>query len=277
MRSSAKLTLLLICLFPLLAGTAHGEGRAGFVIIQPGQPGTTRDAQPVMDSLAAYLKEKTGSVTAASGHYFNDLHKAMAFLKNSPPRWGIVSLGFYLENASRLSLTPIASTRPGGMAKETWTLVTRKEGPDKWKLLKGTVRGTMLFEKTSASCILFGLKPAGLPFELAGTSQPLRALRATLRGHEAGVVLDNLQYQALQSLPMAEGLKTVLTTELPSDPVVWFGTPDEASKKLEATLVGMGKDSAAADLLKVLQTDGFTPPDPALANIRKKVDENCGP
>jgi hypothetical protein len=230
-----------------------------------------------MDSLAAYLKEKTGTVAVGSGHYFNNLDKAMAFLKDSPPQWGIVSLGFYLQNASRLSLTPIASTRPGGMAKGSWTLVTRKEGPDQWKLLRGTVRGTMLFEKASASCILFGLKPGGIPFELAGTYQPLRSLRATSRGQEAGVVLDSPQYQALQSLPMAGGLKAVLKREIPSDPVVWFGTPSEAAKKLEAALAGMEKDPAAANLLKVLQTDGFALPDPSLNTLRKKVDETCGP
>jgi hypothetical protein len=277
MRKTTGILLLFLCLLLMSAFSVQASGGHDFVVIQPGQPGTAQDAQPVMDSLAAYLRGKTGSTMIGSGHYFNELGQALAIVDHNPPLWGIVSLGFYLENASRLHLTPIASTRPGGGEKEAWALLTRKDGPSQWNLLRGSVRGTMLFNKGAASCILFGIKPDGLAFQLTGTFQPLRSLRATAQGREAGIVLDRLQYQAMKNLPQEVELKTILNTgDLPSDPVVWFGSPEKASGELAAILMGMRDDPAAADLLKVLQTDGFGPPDPTLADLVRKFDESCG-
>jgi hypothetical protein len=276
MLKTSGILFLFVFLWPVSAFTAQPSGGHDFVVIQPGQPGTAQDAQPVMDSLSAYLGGKTGSTTVGNGHYFNDLGQALACVGQNTPLWGIVSLGFYLENASKLQLTPIASTRPGGAEKENWTLLTRRDGPSQWNLVRGTVRGTMLFNQTAASCILFGVKPGELAFELVGTFQPLKSLRSTARGRDTGIVLDRLQFQAMKNLPQEAELKTILNTgDLPSDPVVWFGPPEKASVQLAAQLIGMKADPAAADLLKVLQTDGFGPPDPTLANLVEKYNESC--
>jgi len=88
-----------------------------FAVIQPGQPGTPQEAQPVMDALAAYLQKKIGPGVEIKGQYFNQVDQALDFLHNAKPAWGIVRLGFYSEQASRFRMTALASTRPGDIIR----------------------------------------------------------------------------------------------------------------------------------------------------------------
>lgn len=268
-RSASILFLIAIAVF-VWSGPAISGETLDFAVIQPGQPGTPQEAQPVMDALAAYLQKKMGSGVTIKGCYFNKLDSALNFLHNTPPVWGIVRLGFYLEQASRFQMTAIASTRPGGYNKDIWRLVVKSDAPEDWKSLRGKVLGNMLFETNAAACLLFGKPPAQLPFTLKGTFRPLRSLRRVIKGKTTGVVLDRAQYEALKALPLVKKIKEVHTSgELPASPVVWFGTSDDRTKRLAAILLGMKEDRDAETLLKLLQTDGFGPADKDLPRFRR--------
>jgi len=250
-----------------------------FAVIQPGQPGTSEEAQPVMDALAAYIQKKMQSDAAISGAYFNKLDSALDFLHNKRPAWGIVRLGFYSGQGSAFQMTAIASTRPGGHDKDIWRLVVGREGPADWKSLQGRVLGNMLFEKDAASCLLFGVPSDRLPFTLEGTFHPLRSLRSVTRGKASGAVLDRSQYDAVQVLPWVKDVTVIHTSrELPTSPVVWFGTPDKKTRDLIAVLVNMKEDGDAQTLLKLLQTDGFGPADPDIPRLlRGQAGSGCFP
>lgn len=240
-----------------------------FAVIQPGQPGTSQEAQPVMDALAAYIRKKMGPEIPISGVYFNELDSALDFLHNRRPAWGIVRLGFYSERAAAFQMTAIAATRPGGYAKDIWRLVVSSEGSGDWKALQGKVLGNMLFEREAAACLLFDMPAGRLPFRLEGTFQPLRSLRSVVRGGAAAAVLDRTQYEAVQELPLAREIKLIHTSrELPVSPVVWFGNPGNRARDLTAILLSMKEDGDAQNLLKLLQTDGFAPADPELPQYR---------
>jgi len=250
-----------------------------FVIIQPGQPGTPQEAQPVMDALAAYLQKKLDMKINVTGNYFNLLPDALDFIRVNRPRWGIVSLGFYADYATAFQMTPIASTRPGGFSKELLRLAVNREASNNWRDLRGTVFGSMLFVPEVVACELFSTPLQLLPFKLAGTFQPLKALRATGKGKETGLILDRLQFQSMQSLPVVDAVKIIQTSkELPTSPVVWFGLRDEQSEILSKILIGMSEDSDAASLLKILQTDGFGRADSDLSKLRlDAADASCRP
>lgn len=263
-------------------GSWSGPGLAAealnFVIIQPGQPGTSGEAQPVMDALAGYLQRKLGPEIAVTGVYFNEAAPALDFLDRGTPAWGIVSLGFYARHAGHLHMMPLASTRPGGFARDVWRLAVGKEAGGDWRTLRGRVSGTMLFETEAAACLLFGTPAGRLPFPLEGTFNPLRSLRALTRGEGAGVVLDRLQHAAMQALPLAAEVKIIQATgELPTAPVVWFGPPGERMRSLAAVLQAMSSDPEAAQLLQLLQTDGFGPPDEDLPRLKLSSDARCAP
>jgi hypothetical protein len=252
-----------------LAGPAISGEALNFVVIQPGQPGSPAEAQPVMDALAVYIGQKWGSGAALKGTYFNQLDPALDFLNHQPPVWGIVSLGFYAEHADRFHMSGLAATRPGGHPKDIWRLVVASGGGSDWKALQGTVMGTMLFVPNAAACLLFNVPADQLPFALEGTFHPLRSLRNVVKGHTVAAVLDGVQYAAVQALPLAKQITVIHTSgELPASPVVWFGETDGNAKTLTDILLGMKGDGDAQTLLKLLQTDGFGPVDPDLARYR---------
>lgn len=261
--------LLAISVFAWINPAIGGE-TLDFAVIQPGQPGTSREAQPVMDALAAYVQKKMGPGFTIKGRYFNRLDEALDFLGNAKPVWGIVRLGFYSEQARRFQMTALASTRPGGYNKDIWRLVVKRDAPEDWKSLNGKILGNMLFETDAAACLLFGVPPAQLPFALKGTFRPLRSLRGVIKGKTTGAVLDRAQYEALKALPLVKKIKIVHTSgELPTSPVVWFRTPDDRTKRLATILLGMKEDRDAETLLTLLQTDGFGPADKDLPGFRR--------
>ena len=240
-----------------------------FVVIQPGQPGTVQEAQPVMDALGAYVRDKVDAAAAVQGVYINELSQALAVLREASPQWGIVSFPFYARHAEEFAMAPLASSRPGGDEKDRWHLmVPAAEGAD-WQGLTGTVQGTMLFDPAPAACLLFGRMPGELSFDLEGTRTPLQAVRAVARGKTAGIVVDRLQREAFRVLPAAGELKEIAATaQIPTSPLVWFGKKDERYNRLQEVLLSMAEDPDAADLLLLLQTEGFGPPDPDLGSMR---------
>ena len=261
-----------VLLFAMLLWAVSGYAEAGnldFAVIQPGQPGTEGEARPVMDALANYIQQKMGSNETIKGHYFNQLAPALAFLKSSPPAWGIVQLGVYVQHATDFQMTPVAATKPGGFTKDIWRLMARKDGGSKWQSLNGKIRGNMLFEKKAAACLLFELLPGRLPFTLEGTFRPLRSLRSLVKGKITGVVLDRVQYETVKTMSMGKKIKVMhISRELPSSPVVWFGGVNNLTKKLAGVLQSMKEDANAAKLLTLLQTDGFGSSDPDLLQFR---------
>lgn len=272
------LVLIFACALFAWAHAAYSAERLDFVAIHPGQPGSPDEAKPILEALAAYLQKKVGDDCAMSGRYFNRLDAALDYMSKTPPAWGIVSLGFYMENAKRFRMTPIASSRPAGLKSDRLRLVTPRDAPADWQKLTGVISGTVCFEKTAVSCLLFGRAPEKLPFSLEGTFYPLRSVRAAADGQATGVVLDRRQYEAMQALQLTQKLKVLLDSkDLPTSPVVWFGSPAKGTDRLANALLGMREDPGAKDLLVALQTKGFAPPDPQLDTLKMPKNGTCPP
>jgi hypothetical protein len=270
---------LIFILFALLFWAMAGQAAAGsldFAVIQPGQPGTEAEARRVMDALADYIQQKMGSDETIKGRYFNQLEPALAFLKSSPPAWGIVQLGVYAQHAMRFQMTPMVTTRPSGFTKDVWRLMVYKDAASSWQSLSGKIRGNMLFEKKAAACLLFGSPPDQLPFTLEGTFRPLRSLRSLVKGKITGVVLDRVQYETVNTMSIGKRIKVIHTSrDLPTSPVVWFGAPNETMKKLAGVLQRMKEDENASKLLSLLQTDGFGSADPEVLHFRLGEKNNA--
>ena len=166
--------VLLVVLLPGIAGAASQP--LNFAVIQPGQPGDSAAARPVMDALAAYLQRRLPG-SAIAGGYFNRTEEALESLAHQRPQWGIVSLGFYLEHGTDLDMTPIASTRPAGVEQERLYLLVGRERSGDWRELQGRVEGPRLFQKQAAARLLFDSSPERLPVVLQGPFNPLRAVR----------------------------------------------------------------------------------------------------
>lgn len=261
---------IILCGIYFICGSIYAvaETSCDFAIIQPGQPGDSAAAQPVMDALATYLQQRLPA-TKISGHYYNHTEDAMSALAAKRPCWAIVSLGLFMEQGGDLGMAPIAATRPSAAAVEQFYLLVAKEQQDDWRQLQGRVEGTALFQRQAVAKLLFDNEPQQLPFDLQGTFNPLRAVRKVTRGQLAGVVLDQLQFQAMQSLPLIDKLKIIRCSgPLPTAAVVWLGESNEQTKELVAVLRGMAADPEAGGLLALLQSEGFDPVDPRLMGYR---------
>ncbi|HID97856.1 MAG TPA: hypothetical protein EYP57_06685 [Thermodesulfobacteriaceae bacterium] len=275
-RFPSKIILIVLSTFmsvmaPFITHPARASG-LDFAVIHPGQPGTTADAWPVMAEMGNYVRKKAGLEQEVTGGYFNSTDSAIDFLDNSIPEWGIVSLEFFLEYAEKYRMTPVASTRPGGESGDIWRLAVGKDSPDDWRMLTGKVRGTMLYHGEVSVCLLFA-GAEKLPFSLEGTSRPLRSIRAVSRGRLSGVILDRMQFTGLQGVSLASRVKVIHESDrLPASPVIWFGRPGKQSEGLVKILMEMKADPGASGLLKLLQTDGFGPPDRDLPGLREKIN-----
>ncbi|WP_421902813.1 phosphate/phosphite/phosphonate ABC transporter substrate-binding protein [Maridesulfovibrio sp.] len=250
--------IILVFVLGLGLSSVAFAGRFDFAIIQPGQPGTTAEAQPVMDELAKYLSAKLGE--KVKGVYYNDLNAALDYLGKNKPAWSICGLTFFKTYSAKFSMTPVASTLPQGMAKDIWRLIVPANGSDSPEAVQGTVYGSMLYTPKSLE-VLFGGKKGG-EFTVEGTHKALRMLRKVNKGKISGVVLDAVQYSVIKDSDRYSGTKVIYTSpELPNSPVVWFGKTTDDAFRLQATLFDMDKDPVAKDLLKLLQTSGFNPAD----------------
>ncbi|CCO22183.1 PhnD/SsuA/transferrin family substrate-binding protein [Maridesulfovibrio hydrothermalis] len=254
-RKVLLITLGCVC---LLAGTVFAAGRFDFAIIQPGQPGTTVEAQPVMDELAKYMSEKLD--TEVDGVYFNDLETALKYLSENKVAWGITGLTFFKSYSGKFKMVPVAATLPQGMDKDVWRLIVSTDGPDSVKDVSGTVYGSMLYTPEACSILFSGNDESS--FTAEGTRKALRMLRKVNKGKVAGVCLDAVQYSVIKGSDRYMNTKVIFESErLPNSPVVWFGETGDDALRLQGVLLNMKKDPAAAGLLKLLQTDGFSPAD----------------
>jgi hypothetical protein len=274
-----KHVIWVVAVLCVLIGSTGGAGSGeslDFVVIQPGQPGTSEEAQPTMDALAAYVQKHMGGGVTVKGRYFNEVEPALEHLRESAPKWGIVSMPFYLSHGRRLALKSLASSRPGGYDKDRWWLAVSTGAPDDWRQVNGVVSGTMLHESNTAACLLFQASAAGLPFTLNGTVQPLMALRQVMKGKAAAVVLDRVQYEAIRKTPAAESIKVIhQSQDLPFSPVVWLGGLEARQKQLTVVFQDMKKNPEGQALLRQLQTDGFGPADGDLERLMR--DDDHGP
>ena len=261
-RQILAMTLFMILSIAGVVSAAESAGSVNFVIIEPGQPGTSTDAQPVMDALAKYVSTKLGK--SASGVYFNEMAPALKYLDENKPVWGICGLTFFKSYKDKYMMTPVASTLPQGFDKDTWRILVPSDGPNSVRDIKGTVFGSMLYTP-EARKILFGKDAAQIQLAVENTSKPLRKLRLVDQGKAAGVCLNRVQYSVIKGTAGFSGVKVVYESgKLPNSPVVWFGKMTDDAFRLQAILLDMKSDPAAAGLLKILQTAGFGPADAEL-------------
>jgi hypothetical protein len=263
-RSMAPALLGLILLAAACAGARAADDPIHFLIIQPGSPGTTEEAAPLMARLAEYLSTHSAGKPTVEGLYVNTLNDVERAIRKLQPRIAIVTLPYYLEQRVRLGLRVQLATRPGGRTEDHYRLLVAATNPaTSWEAVKGDVAGTLCFTADAVARLLFQRPATALPFHCQPTDRLLRAARQVVQGELSGLLLTDEQYTSLQTLPEGKSLKELhATPPLPPSLVVSFGTPDGGAKALTKTMVEMKNDPAAHDLLTELRTDGFEPIDP---------------
>ncbi|MEW6324991.1 MAG: PhnD/SsuA/transferrin family substrate-binding protein [Nitrospirota bacterium] len=236
-----------------------------FILIQPGSPGTTEEAAPVMARLADYLAARLPGHPPVRGLYVNTPEDAAVAVVRTKPRLGIVTLPYYLEQRTRHNLRPQLATRPGGRTEDRYRLlVASANTASSWEELRGIIAGPLCHNADGAARLTFQRSAAELPFQCQPTERLLRAARRVIRGELSGVLVTDEQFASLTALGEGKQLRVLHeTAPLPPPLVVTFGEPDAPLHAIIQILLGMKDDPAAGELRSELRTDGFGPVDTA--------------
>ena len=178
------------------------------MIIQPGYPGTAKDAQGFLETLSAHVSEKAG-VPGLSGAYHNEIAPALEAIARERPSFGVVSLGFYLAERGRLGLVPRLAARP----KDRFIIVARVDDVKDPAALKGEpVAGGPLHEKEFLDRIVF--PKAGVSgWDARPTLHASRALRDLARKKHRAVVLTGRDHDALVPLQPGKTLEKMAESD----------------------------------------------------------------
>lgn len=265
MRVSAS--ALVAVLLPVAASAAVTEPVA-FVACAPGYPGSTAEAQPVMDGFAAALAEAAswgrGSVRA---EYYEDEARGLERLARDDVGFALVPLPFFLKHEAGLKLVAEAvAVAEGGRVEETWSLVAARgkvTGPaalEGWEIVTTAgyaprfVRGTVLGA--------WGGAPAGAKVLPSGAV--LSGLRRAAAGEKIALLLDGAETAALPTLSFAKDLEVVTRSgPLPANVVCSLAGRSSAMRVKEAVkaLLVLRNRPSGAVALSAMRTDGFEPLD----------------
>lgn len=261
-----------ICLLVSSVALA-AEPPLGFVACAPGYPGTTAEAQPMMDSFAAALAQlagrPAGSVLASYAPTEKDGLQRLA----EPGTVGaLVPLPFFLKHEAALKLVARLQVETQTGATEVWSLVAKKgrvKGPES---LQGfTVYSIAGYapEFVRAAPGAWGRIPETV--RVVESSQVLSSLRKVSSGADVAVLLDSAQAEALPTLPFADQLETVAKSE-PLPGAVVASVQKRLSPNVEKALLGLGGDAKGKVALEGIRMRRFLPIDAsALESARKRV------
>ena len=281
LRAAARATRVALAALLVLASSpaaAAPPARPMLVTCAPGFPGTTAEAQPAMDALAAALARAASLPEGGLGATYLPVEaEGVARLGQPDAAVALLALPFFLQHEKALHLTPrLQVERAGGGALERWTLVAKRGRIGKPADLDGfAVLSTAGYAPAFVRGALGAwgrLPPAAA---VAPTSQILSALRKAAGGADVAVLLDGAQAASLASLPFADQLEVVArSAPLPGSVVATVGTRLPAARwaPLEQAFLGLHANPAGAAALSGVRMVRFAPLDAgALAAARATV------
>ncbi|MBE3097804.1 MAG: hypothetical protein IMZ44_11855 [Planctomycetes bacterium] len=238
------------------------------VVCAPGYPGTTAEAQPAMDTLAAAAAAaagwKSGELHAI---YFETEKGGLYRLAGSDTALALVPLAFWLEHHGALKLEPqLQAVQEGGEAAEPWTLVAasgRVKNP-------GGLAGFEIISLAGYSSRFvrgpalgsWGELPPDVTITFSGAV--LTGLRRASTGNKVALLLDREQAAAVPTLPFAAKLEVVTrSTPLPVSVLCAVGgkLPAARLKGLVKGLMSLGATPAGAEALAGVRLARFVAAD----------------
>jgi hypothetical protein len=238
------------------------------VACAPGYPGTTAEAQPVMNDFADAVAEAAGWARGrVRAEYHEDEARGLDRMAAADVGMALVPLPFFLKHEARLRLMAQAqAVAEGGGAEEVWALVAgkgkvaRAGALDGWEIISSAayaprfVRGSVLGA--------WGGVPRSA--RLAASGAVLSGLRRAAAGERVALVLDRAETAALESLPFAKDLEVVTrSAAIPATVVCSVAgrvAPARTTEVLKALFALSHRPSATA-ALSAMRTQGFAPLD----------------
>jgi hypothetical protein len=251
------------------AGLAAANEPVAFVACAPGYPGSTAEAQPVMDGFATALAETAGwSRDSIRAEYYEDEARGLERLARPDVGFALVPLPFFLKHEARLKLVAQAqAVALGGRVDETWALVAAKgkltapAALDGWEILSSSAYAPRFVRGTALGG--WGTVPASARLVVSGAV--LSGLRRAAAGEKVALVLDSAETAALPSLPFAKELDVVARSAAMPATVVCSLTGRVTPARIEAArkaLLALAHRPSGARALAAMRTESFVALDP---------------
>ena len=236
------------------------------VFCAPGYPGTSDDAQPLVDEFAKTLAGAAGwpggSLTAVY-----DASEKSDLTRLAAPEAGLafVPYPFFVQHGNELHLAPLAQAdvQPAGV-QQRWTLVLQKGHAAPPGGLAGlNIISTAGYAPEFVRAVLHDVGPLPPSTTISATGQVLSALRRTANGDPVAVLLDQEQAGAMASLPFAANLHSAATS--PPVPVALIvivngRIPQARAQQLQQALLFLSGKPGGAAALSRLRLSGFVLP-----------------
>lgn len=274
----------------LLPGLAAAADRAALasaphllVVCAPGYPGSTLEAQPAMDGLAAAIAAGAGWKEGELAAIYHENEAAgVARLAAPEATLALVPLNFWLEHGDRLKLVPrLQAIALGGEAAEPWSLVAGKgavHGPAELAgfELVSLAGNTPRFVRGPA---LGRWGPLPPDLEIVFSGAVLSGLRRAAAGEKVALLLDRAQSAALPTLPAAAKLEVV--TRSPALPVSVLCTvadrlPTARQGGLLNAFAKLAESPAGSAALAGVRLTRFVPADLGALAVARQAYERAG-
>jgi ABC-type phosphate/phosphonate transport system substrate-binding protein len=277
--STLALALALLAAPAAAASTAPPKAATAapttLVFCAPGYPGTTAEAQPRMDRLAAALARLAGWPEGSVAAVYQPAEKAgvARLAEDRGAALAVVPLPFFVAHGEELKLEPRLQV-VSGAATETWTLVAKRgrvAAPA--DLARFEVLSTAGYAPAFVRGALRGWGALPESTHIAPSAQVLSGLRKAASGADVALLLDGAQAAALPKLPFAADLEPVARSEpLPTSFLATVGDRLSASRwaALAKAFAALPSDPEGAAALQGLEIQRFAPAEPqAVAAARK--------
>ena len=287
MRSRRRIAAALV--FALLgAATGADAPRAAapvatLVLCAPGYPGSTEEAQPAMDALAAAVVAAAGwNAGELKAVYFETERAGLDRIASSDTALVLAPLPFWRQHRAALKLEPLMqAVEEGGQAAEPWTLVAGagqiRDAADLAGFELVSTAGYAPRFVRGPALGAWGDVPRDV--KIAFSTAVLSGLRRASTGAKIAMLLDRAQAAALPTLPFAARLQVVVRSEpLPVSVLAAIPgrLPAARLKTLTSALATLGAQPAGAAALAGVRLAGFVPADQAaLAKARTAFDRSA--
>ena len=264
-----RILIIFLSYFIFSSGASAAEEELKIAIIFPGGPAPEKVEKYIGQFVDIIAGEVGLEKDSFIGRYFTEQQAALDYLEKNRDSFIISSLGFYLYRRKALDLIPLARVELTAGTAGRYFLVVKKGTAGSLEELKGkTISGSTLYEDHQfLNRIVFNnLVDIGSDFILKPTSRPLSAIRKVLKGTIDGVLMDEVQYKSLKSLPFFEEIEVIYTSPLlPEVGLMMVDTP--ATRKLKdrllKALLAMGDSEDGSAAFKAFGLAGFKEIDPA--------------
>jgi hypothetical protein len=228
-KNTAFYLMLAIACLPALSTARGASDPVGVVVLRENGVGSGVRAQGHLDRLLAVAARANGW-TAFYGKYLTRRDRALAFIDEERPHFGILSLGAYLalRESHRLGVIGQVSLSAGG-GRRYYLVGKGSGGLDgcKGQLLASNHLQDRRFIESVVADGAFAIAD----FKKLVTRRPIQTLKKVIRGEARCALIDDAQWSAASKVEGGNALRVRWKSgELPPMPVVAFPVAGERLK-----------------------------------------------